>query len=83
MKYAILAAALTLAACSPQPAPASEAAAAAPAAETPAAPVVFKASGLATTIAAEKEDMDAAWVTDVRMIKDVDAKISVEVVATQ
>lgn len=76
MKYLVLTTALALAACSPQPAPASEAAAVAPAvAEAPAKKVEFKASGPARTIAAEKDDMEAAWVTDVRMIKDVDAKI--------
>lgn len=77
MKYAALAAAFALAACSPQPAPASEAAAASPpAAETPApATAVFKPSGPAKSIAAIPEDMEAAWVTDVRMIKDTDAKI--------
>ena len=77
MKYAVLAAALALAACSPQPAPASEAAAVAPpAADAPAtAAAVFKPSGPAKSIAAVPEDMDAASVTDVRMIKDVDAKI--------
>lgn len=76
MKHYILAAALALAACSPQPAPASEAAAVAPpAAETSAPAAEFKASGPARTIAAEPKDMEAAWVTDVRMIKDTDAKI--------
>ena len=77
MKYSVLAAALVLAACSPQPAPASEAAAVAPSAAEAPAPTapVFTPSGPAKSIAAVPEDMDAAWVTDVRMIKDVDAKI--------
>lgn len=76
MKRYILTAALALAACSPQPAPASEAAAVVPpAAETPTPVAEFKASGPAKSIAAVTEDMPAAWVTDVRMIKDIDAKI--------
>ncbi|WP_310540388.1 hypothetical protein [Phenylobacterium sp.] len=73
---AIVLAALALAACQPAVQDPAAPAASPPAAETPApAPLALKPSGPARTISAEQEQSDAAWVTDVRHIKDVDAKI--------
>jgi hypothetical protein len=69
-------AALALAAC--QPVAPDAAAPAAPAAESPAAPVPLrrKPSGPPRTVQAEAAPMDAAYVTDVRMVEGADgAKI--------
>ena len=75
MKYTLVAAALTLAACSPAPAattpPAAEPAVARPA---PAA-LNLKPTGPAVTVAAAPESMPEAFVTDVRLLKDGSAKL--------
>ncbi len=69
----IVLAALALAAC--QPVAPQTTAPAAPAAESP-APVALKPSGPPRTVAAEGEPMEAADVTDVRMVEGADgAKI--------
>lgn len=70
----IVLAALALAAC--QPVAPEIAAPAAPLAESPApTPLALKPSGPPRAIQAEAEPMDAAYVTDVRHVKDVGAKI--------
>lgn len=74
MKYAALAAALALAACSPQSAPAGEALAPAAAAPAPAA-LALKPSGPAVAIAAVPESMPEAFVTDIHLLKDGSAKL--------
>ena len=69
----IVLAALALAAC--QPVAPQTTAPAAPAAESP-APLALKPSGPPRTVAAEGEPMEAAYVTDVRMVEGADgAKI--------
>ncbi|MFZ4686462.1 MAG: hypothetical protein ACOYMK_12660 [Hyphomonadaceae bacterium] len=69
----IVLAALALAAC--QPVAPQTTAPAAPAAESP-APPALKPSGPPRTVAAEGEPMEAAYVTDVRMVEGADgAKI--------
>lgn len=69
----IVLAALALAAC--QPVVPQTTAPAAPAAESP-APPALKPSGPPRTVAAEGEPMEAAYVTDVRMVEGADgAKI--------
>jgi hypothetical protein len=81
MKRLLVLGALALAACEPKAAetakpaePAAPAAqAAAPAAEPAAAPA--QASGPAKQLAAQKEDMPEAYVTDVKFLKESDAKI--------
>lgn len=77
MKYAVVAAALALAAC--QPAAETPAAPAAPAAQAAApAPEPAKPSGPPRTVAAEAESPDlsgAASVTDVHFVKDADVKL--------
>lgn len=76
MKRLVLLAAIALAACQPEAGETGQSAAAPPVepqAAAPAAPAT--PSGPSRTVEAEKEPMPAAWVTDVRPIKDTDAKI--------
>lgn len=75
MKYTLVAAALTLAACSPAPAPVVTTPA--PAEAAVAAPVALdlKPSGPAVTVAAAAESMPEAFVTDIHMLKDGSAKL--------
>ncbi len=75
MKYTLVAAALTLAACSPAAVPAATTPAPAEAAAQ--APVVLdlKPSGPAVTVAAVPESMPEAFVTDVHALKDGSAKL--------
>ena len=74
MKYMLVAAALTLAACSP--APAATPSAVEPVAVTPApAALNLKPTGPAIAVAAAPESMPEAFVTDVRLLKDGSAKL--------